>query len=58
MKMKKIIATITGMVMAVSMTACGNSQETTATEQNMGNSTTTKQVSSVTEESTQQIESP
>lgn len=55
MKMKKFIAVAAGMAMAVSMTACGNSQETTATSQNAGSSATA-QVSSVAAESTQQAE--
>lgn len=55
MKMKKFIAVAAGMAMAVSMTACGNSQETTATSQNAGSSATA-QVSSAAAESTQQAE--
>lgn len=55
MKMKKFIGVVAGMVMAVFMTACGNSQETTATAQST-DSSATEQAGSVATESTQQTE--
>ena len=55
MKMKKFIGVVAGMAMAVFMTACGNSQETTATAQST-DSSATEQAGSVATESTQQTE--
>lgn len=55
MKMKKFIGVVAGMAMAVSMTACGNSQETTATAQST-DSSATEQEGSVAAVSTLQTE--